>query len=417
MSLRAFRKAGHPQTLLSAFLYFDVSFMVWVMLGPLGPFIGEAYKLSATQKGLLTAVPLLGGSFFRPILGWMTERYGGRQTGLIGLAITLVPLLAAWQWANSFSGFIGLGLLLGVAGASFAAALPMASAWYPPEHQGLAMGIAGAGNSGTLLATLFAPRIAQAMGWRSVFGLATIPVIVVWILFFILARDAPGNRTVKRWSDYAALFKIGDTFWFCMVYSLTFGGFVGLASYLSIFFYDQYGLSKVHSGDFTTFVVLFGSFLRPVGGMLSDKLGGFRMLVVLLSVAGLCLAGVAALPPPAICLGLLAVTMATLGMGNGSVFQLVPQRFPDRVGIMTGLVGAAGGFGGFLLPSLLGFVKDRTGSFGIGFAILAAFMLSGVGVLVALNGFWSRTWPKEAAHRAGLLSGSRPESADAYVSA
>src|SRR3954453_23355029 len=115
MSFRDFRKAGHPPTLLSAFLYFDVSFMVWVLLGPLGTFIGETYHLTATQKGLLTAVPLLGGSFFRPILGWSTERFGGRTTGLIGLALTIVPLLIAWQLANSLQSFLGLGLLLGIA--------------------------------------------------------------------------------------------------------------------------------------------------------------------------------------------------------------------------------------------------------------------------------------------------------------
>ena len=415
MSLRDFRRAGHPPTLLAAFLYFDISFMVWVILGPLGPFIGEAYKLSATQKGFLTAVPLLGGSFFRPILGWMTERYGGRRTGLIGLAVTMIPLIAAWQVADSFSAFLALGLLLGIAGASFAAALPMASAWYPPEHQGLAMGIAGAGNSGTLLATLFAPRIAQALGWRNVFAIAILPVAAVWLAFFFLAKDAPGHRAVKRWSDYASLFKIGDTFWFCLIYSLTFGGFVGLASYLSIFFHDQYHLSKVQSGDFTTFVVIFGSFLRPVGGMLSDRLGGYRMLLVLLSGAGLCLAGVATLPSAGLALAFLAFAMAMLGMGNGSVFQLVPQRFPDRVGIMTGLVGAAGGFGGFLLPSLLGIVKDKTGSFGIGFAVLTALMFSGVAALIGLKGFWANTWTKEAAVRAGLRSKERSEPADAYA--
>ena len=415
MSLRDFRKAGHPPTLLAAFIYFDISFMVWVILGPLGPFIGEAYKLSATQKGFLTAVPLLGGSFFRPILGWMTERYGGRRTGLIGLGVTMIPLLAAWQLADSFSAFLGLGLLLGVAGASFAAALPMASAWYPPEHQGLAMGIAGAGNSGTLLATLFAPRIAQALGWRNVFGIAIIPVAAVWLAFYFLAKNAPGQRTVKRWSDYSSLFKIGDTFWFCLIYSLTFGGFVGLASYLSIFFHDQYHLSKVQSGDFTTFVVIFGSFLRPVGGMMADRLGGYRMLLILLSGAGLCLAGVATLPSAGLALAFLAVAMSMLGMGNGSVFQLVPQRFPDRVGIMTGLVGAAGGFGGFLLPSLLGIVKDKTGSFGIGFAILTALMFSGVAALICLKGFWAKTWTREAALRAGLRSKKRGEPADAYA--
>ncbi len=403
MSLRDFRKAGDPPTLLSCFLYFDVSFMVWVILGPLGTFIGEAYKLNAAQKGFLTAVPLLGGSFFRPILGMMTERFGGRTTGLIGLGVTLVPLILAWQVADSFTGFLAVGLLLGIAGASFAAALPLASGWYPPQYQGLAMGIAGAGNSGTLFATLFAPRIAQAIGWRSVFGLAMIPVAIVWMIFFFLAKDAPGKRAVKRWSDYVSLFKIADTGWFCFIYSLTFGGFVGLASYLSIFFHDQYGLTKVQSGDFTTFVVLFGSFLRPVGGSLADRLGGHRLLVLLLSGAGICLAGVGMLPPAFVALGLLATGMGLLGMGNGSVFQLLPQRFPDRVGIMTGIVGAAGGLGGFLLPSLLGTVKDKLGSFGIGFAMLAAIMFTGVLVLVYLRGVWRRKWTVEALTRAGLV--------------
>ena len=402
MSFHDFRKAGDPPTLVSAFLYFDVSFMTWVILGPLGTFIGESFHLSASQKGLLTAIPLLGGSFFRPVLGWMTERYGGRRTGLIGMGVTFLPLLLAWQLANSFGAFLAIGLLLGVAGASFAAALPLAIGWYPPEHQGLAMGIAGAGNSGTLLATLFAPRIAQALGWRPVFGLMMIPLALVWLSFFFLAKDAPGKRRVRKWSEYASVLKMADTGWFCFIYSLTFGGFVGLSSYLSIFFHDQYHLTKVQAGDFTTFVVLFGSFLRPVGGMLSDRLGGHRMLVVLLSITCVCLSAVATLPPAFAALSILALGMAMLGMGNGAVFQLVPQRFPERVGILTGVVGAAGGFGGFLLPSILGSIKQATGSFGIGFAVLASAALGGVAALLYLKGAWRRTWPASAAQRAGL---------------
>lgn len=404
MSFSGFKKAGHPATLLSSFLYFDVSFMVWVILGPLGPFIGEAYNLSPTQKGLLTAVPILGGSFFRPILGLMTERIGGRKTGLIGLAVTLVPLLWGWQLADSYSSFLALGLVLGVAGASFAAALPLASAWYPPEHQGLAMGIAGAGNSGTLLATLFAPRLAQAFGWKSVLGIAIIPVVLVWLVFFFLAKDAPVKRAVRTWSDYAAVLKMPDTAWFCFLYSLTFGGFVGLASYLSIFFHDQYHLTKIQAGDFTTAVVLSGSFLRPVGGLLADRLGGHRMLLVLLTGAALFLAGIATLPSVWLALTFLVFAMGLLGMGNGSVFQLVPQRFPENVGIMTGIVGAAGGLGGFFLPSLLGLIKDRTGTFGIGFFIVALIVLCGAAALVYLKSHWSRTWPVAAAQRAGLLT-------------
>src|SRR5215471_14394160 len=222
MSFKSFRRAGHLPTLAAAFLYFDVSFMVWVLLGPLGTFIRASLKLSPTQTGFLTAIPLLGGSFFRPILGWMTERIGGRKTGLIGLGVSLIPLFVGWQFASSFEHFLALGILLGVAGASFAAALPIASGWYPPEYQGLAMGIAGAGNSGTLIATLFAPRLARAFGWHSVFGFAMIPVVLVWLAFALLAKDAPRKAPVKRWSDYAGVLKLADTGWFCFIYSLTF---------------------------------------------------------------------------------------------------------------------------------------------------------------------------------------------------
>ena len=404
MSLRDFRKAGHGPTLAASFLYFDVSFMSWVILGPLAPFLAQQLKLTATQTGLLTAIPLLGGSFFRIVLGWMTERIGGRRTGIIGLGVTLIPLLVGWRFAASYTDFLLLGLLLGVAGASFAAALPLASGWYPPEHQGLAMGIAGAGNSGTLLATLFAPRLAQAYGWHAVFGFAMIPVGLVWLAFFLMAKEPPGLRVRKQWKDYAAILKEGDAWWFCFIYSITFGGFVGLASYLSVFFHSQYHLTRVQAGDFTTVVVIFGSFLRPVGGFLSDRLGGYRMLLALLTGVGFCLAGVATLPAATVALALLAGGMAMLGMGNGSVFQLMPQRFAGRVGIMTGIVGAAGGFGGFLLPSALGAIKDRTGTFGIGFALLAMVALTGASVLLALGRVWRMSWTEESARRAGLYA-------------
>jgi NNP family nitrate/nitrite transporter-like MFS transporter len=266
------------------------------------------------------------------------------------------------------------------------------------------MGIAGAGNSGTLVATLFAPRVARAFGWHNVFGVAMIPVCLVWILFFLMAKDAPGKRTVKRWSDYAAILKEPDALWFCFLYSLTFGGFVGLASYLSTFFHAQYQLTGVQAGDLTTVVVLFGSFLRPVGGMLADRIGGYRMLLFLLTGISICLAGVATLPVVTVAAALLIFAMAMLGMGNGAVFQLLPQRFPDRVGIMTGIVGAAGGFGGFLLPSLLGAIKDRAGTFGFGFAIIAACVLSGAAALVYLGRVWRDTWSEESAIRAGLIT-------------
>src|SRR5262249_23299569 len=211
---------------------------------------------------------------------------GARKTGLIGLALTLVPLLAGWLWADSFPRVLLVGLMLGVAGASFAAALPLASRWYPPQYQGLAMGIAGAGNSGTALATFFGPILARWVGWHAVFGLALAPLLITLIVFTFLAKDSPTQPPPKSLRDYGAVLGYADTWWFCLLYSVTFGGFVGLASFLNIFFKDQYFLldsksGEIYAGYFTTACVLSGSFLRPVGGYLADRFGGIRMLMIL----------------------------------------------------------------------------------------------------------------------------------------
>ncbi len=404
MNTRSFLKSGHFPTLMAAFLYFDVSFMVWVLLGPLAPFLGEQLHLSATQKGFLTAIPLLGGSLFRPVLGVLGDRLGGRRTGLLGLLLTLVPLLLGWRFAHTPGQFYFLGLLLGIGGASFAVALPLAGRWYPPEYQGLVIGIAGAGNSGTLVATLFAPRLAQKFGYANTFALAMLPVLLVLLLFALLAKDSPRQGKAPAWRDFVSVLRESDTAWFCFFYCFTFGGFVGLASFLTVFFHDQYGLAKVRAGDFTTIVVLAGSFLRPVGGWLSDKIGGYRLLLMLLTLLSVSLFAVGTLPPLAVEVAFLFLTMGMLGMGNGAVFQLVPQRFPERIGILTGLVGAAGGFGGFLLPSLLGTIKDRTGQYSWGLYFIAAAFLLAALALLQIGTLWHKNWQEECVGRAGIFS-------------
>jgi NNP family nitrate/nitrite transporter-like MFS transporter len=400
----SFLSSGHLPTLIACLLYFDVSFMVWVLLGPLAPFLSEDLKLTAAQKGLMVAVPLLGGALFRPIMGVLGDLLGGRRAGMLGLGLTLLPLLRGWRFARHLHDFYAVGMLLGIAGASFAVALPLAGSWYPPERQGLAMGIAGAGNSGTLLATLFAPRLAQAFGWPKTFALAMLPVFAVLVLFGLMAKNNPLSVAAKpSWRDYAAVIREPDTGWFCFFYSCTFGGFVGLASFLTIFFHDQYLLPKVKAGDFTTVVVVAGSFLRPVGGWLADKIGGYRLLLMLLSGAACCLAGVGTLPSLPVVVVLLFVTMGMLGMGNGAVFQLVPQRFSQRIGVLTGLVGAAGGLGGFALPSILGAVKDRTGQYSLGLFLFAAAFLLAAFVLLQLGSAWRATWTSAAVERAGIF--------------
>jgi NNP family nitrate/nitrite transporter-like MFS transporter len=404
MSLRGFTRAGHLPTLIAALLYFDVSFMTWVLLGPLAPFLREDLGLSASQQGLLTAIPLLGGSLFRPVLGVVADRIGGRRTGLIGMALTLATLFMGWRFATTVVHFYALGFFLGLAGASFAVALPLASRWYPAEYQGLAMGIAGAGNSGTLMATLFAPRLAERLGWAATFGVAMLPVAAVFVLFAWLARDSPKRVTATSLRAYGAVLREHDTLWLSFLYSLTFGGFVGFASFLTTFFHEQYQVTRVAAGDFTTVVVVSGSLLRPVGGWLADRVGGYRLLVMLLAGGAVCVGAVATLPPVYVTVALLFVGMGLLGMGNGAVFQLVPQRFPERMGIVTGVVGAAGGLGGFFLPSILGAVRDLTGSYELGLFGCAAVFLAGTVVLLELGARWSMRWDTRALKQAGVYS-------------
>lgn len=396
MHIKQFLRSGNPGTLFSAFLYFDISFMIWVMLGPLGNFIAKEFSLSASQKGLMTAIPVLSGSFLRLLLGSLADRFGARRMALIAIALTLLPLLAGAFASSSYEMVLVIGILLGIAGASFAVALPMASRWYPPEQQGLVMGLAGAGNSGTVLASLFAPQLAQLLGgWRPVFLVAILPLAIAWLVVALLAKDAPGKVTLKTAAEYGTVLRQSDTLWLGLMYGVTFGGFVGLSTFLPIFFHDQYGLDPVSAGSFTALCVFAGSFVRPLGGYLADRFGGIRILLGLyVLIAALALA-ISALLPLGVETALLFLLMTSLGSGNGSVFQIVPQRFSKEIGIVTGIVGAAGGLGGFLLPSLLGTLKDATGSYGSGFLVYTAAALGCVLLIAAVRGEWQRTWVGE----------------------
>ncbi len=391
---KTFLKSGHAPTLFAAFLYFDLSFMVWVMLGPLGVQIARDLGLSAAQKGLMVATPVLAGALLRIVLGILVDHLRPKTAGPIGQVIVLAGLV--WAWAHgvaTYPGVLALGLILGVAGASFAVALPLASRWYPPEHQGTALGIAGAGNSGTVLAALFAPTLAQWYGWNNVFGLAAIPLAIVLAVYLAVAKNSPDCPRPKPLSDYLTVLKDKDAWWFMFFYSVTFGGFVGLASSLTIYFNDQYGLNPVTAGYFTAACVFAGSMVRPIGGIVADRIGGIRSLstMYVLAAAFLMIVGIG-LPADWMALAVFVAAMLALGTGNGAVFQLVPQRFRNEIGVMTGLVGMAGGVGGFYLASSLGYSKQLTGSYQSGFLVFGGLALLALMGLTAVKTRWRTTW-------------------------
>lgn len=390
----SFWKAGHPPTLFAAFLYFDLSFMVWVMLGPLGVQIASDLNLNAAQKGLMVATPVLAGALLRIVMGIMVDHLKPKMAGAIGQVIVILALLFAWLFGvHSYGQVLALGLALGVAGASFAVALPLASRWYPPEHQGTALGIAGAGNSGTVLAALFAPGLAVAYGWNNVFGLAVFPLLVTLLIYLLLAKDSPECPPAKPLTDYLKILRDKDAWWFMFFYSVTFGGFVGLASSLTIYFNDQYGLTPVIAGYFTAACVFAGSLVRPLGGVVADRVGGIKSLSFMYVLAAALLGAVSfGLPHAWLALMVFMLAMLALGMGNGAVFQLVPQRFRREIGVMTGLVGMAGGVGGFYLASSLGYSKQLTGAYQAGFLIFAALALLALTGLTAVKSRWRTTW-------------------------
>ena len=364
--------------------------MVWLLIGALGISISEDFGLSATQKGLLVGVPLLGGALLRVVVGLCSDQYGTKQTGIALLLCELIAVSWGWLGATSYGGILATGLLLGAAGASFAVALPIASYAYPPLRQGLAMGIAAAGNSGTVLAMLFAPRLGEMVGWHGVFGSMLIPLILTLLLFTILVQpDRGGSRQEqgRRWWDtLMASVSHGSMYWVSFLYAVTFGGFVGFSSFLPILLHDHYGVTLVTAGSITAVCGLVGSLTRPVGGYLADRYGGLVVLRLVFAGIALCMTLVGTLPALSFVVPYMVLGIGAMGLGNGAVFQVVSIKFPKQMGMASGIIGAAGGFGGFLLPFCVGFLKDFTGTVQAGLWLFAgAAILATLTVRVALQ--------------------------------
>ena len=394
MKLKDFAKVGSPSTLFAAFLYFDMSFMVWVLLGSLGVHIAKDLGLSPSEKGMMVALPVLSGAILRVFMGLLVDHFGAKKAGLMGQVVVLLALLYAWIFGvHSLNQIYLLGICLGVAGASFAVALPLASRWYPPEAQGLALGIAGAGNSGTVFAALLAPMLANQFGWQNVFGLVLIPLSITLLVYTMMAKDAPGLPPPQKLSKYFQVLKERDAWWFMLFYMVTFGGFVGLASSLVIYFNSQFGLEPQVAGYLTAGCVFCGSMFRPIGGTIADRVGGVRALQFMYVAVVLSMFCIAMIPVTlAFTLALFVISMMSMGMGNGAVFQLLPQRFRREIGTLTGLVGMSGGIGGFYLSSSLGLSKQLTGDYRIGFLMYALLGACAFGILYRVKFRWRTTW-------------------------
>jgi MFS transporter, NNP family, nitrate/nitrite transporter len=387
-NLKAFLKSGHPPTLLAAFLYFDFSFAVWVLNGAMGPFISEAFHLSPTQIGLMVSIPTLAGAFMRFPLGVLSQYIGRKNAAIVEMSAIVLALLYGFFFVHSFNDVLGMGVLLGIAGASFGVALSLGSGWFPREYKGLAMGIAGAGNSGTAVAALFAPRLAAHYGWQHVYGFAAAMMLLPLCVMIFWAKEPPDIEHQSLRQHLSCLFE-RDGWYFNLIYIITFGGFIGLATFLPSFYHSQFHVTKIMAGELTVLATLTGSATRVLGGWFSDRVGGVTTLsvVFLITIAGLF--GLMTTPPLFATTVLFMLCFAALGAGNGATFQLVPLRWPVTTAVAGGMIGEIGALGGSILPNVLGFSKQYTGSYRTGFIVYAMLAAAILLMLRAASKGWT----------------------------
>ena len=385
-------RQGAGAQLALATVAFTVCFYGWSLLGPLGPDLQDELELSDFQTSAMVAVPVLLGSLMRIPLGWLTDRYGGRLVFTALMAFTPVPLVALALVHDALAPILIFGFLLGFAGASFAVGVPFVNGWYEPARQGAALGIYGIGMGGTVLAGLTAPALADEWGLSAPFWVAAGLVAAVAALFALLARNAPreaGRQAAPSMFGSLAAFRgpgSGRAWALTLFYFLAFGGFVAMFLYLPKLLTGEHDLSKADAGARAAGFALLAVIGRPLGGYLSDRVGAARILLGAFStvaVLALVLAvGYEHMAP--LTIGCLIMAVA-LGLGTGAVFKLVPQWFPDRVGAVTGVVGAAGGLGGFFPPLVMGVVKGATGGYALGFVLMALVAVACLAVLRRLG--------------------------------
>jgi MFS transporter, NNP family, nitrate/nitrite transporter len=388
---KAFLRSGHPSTLLAAFLYFDFSFAVWVMNGAMGPFITQSFHLSPAQTGFMVSVPTLAGAFMRFPLGVLSQYIGRKKAAIVEMSAIVIALLYGFFFVHTYHNVLAMGVLLGIAGASFGVALSLGSGWFPRKYKGLAMGIAGAGNSGTAMAALFAPRLATHFGWQHVYGFAALMMLLPLTVMVLFAKEPPDVEHQSLREHLSCLFE-ADGWYFNLIYIITFGGFLGLATFLPSFYFSQFHVSKIEAGTLTVFATLTGSLTRVLGGWFADRIGGITTLSVVFLVAIAALFGLIGSPSLGMTTLLFMLCFAALGAGNGATFQLVPLRWPVTTAVAGGMIGEIGALGGGILPNVLGLSKQHLGSYRMGWIGYAAFAFVVLVVMRIVSRSWTRTW-------------------------
>jgi NNP family nitrate/nitrite transporter-like MFS transporter len=359
---------------------FALCFAVFGSMSAMMPIISRHMALTPVQKSIAIAIPVLLGSLGRIPLGILTDRFGGRIVFSVVMLLSIIPAFLMGGVSN-YAQLLTYGFFIGIALASFSVGVAFVNGWYPPERQGFALGVYGAGNIGQSLAAYGSPVLVAAIGFK--WGFWTFGILLaLWLVIFVsMARNAPNRGPAKSFAEIARPLNDKRSWVLSLYYFLTFGGFVAMAVYLPTLLTEVFRLTPQDAGFRTAGFVVLATLLRPAGGVLADKIGGRAILKWVFPATAVFAIFLACPLMSTFTIGALGMA-ASIGLGNGTVFKLVPEYFPKSVGGVTGLVGAAGGLGGFFPPLVLGMIKQQTGSFILGFVLLSVFALACLMVLL-----------------------------------
>ena len=395
-SFKTFLKSGHGPTLFASFLYFAFSCCIWVLNGAMAPFITEEFNLTPAQKGLMLSIPIFAGALMRFPLGLLAQYIGRKKATLVEMGLIAVAMLYGYFAVKTFNDLLAMGVLLGIAGASFGVALSLGSGWFPPRHKGLAMGLVGAGNVGTAVSVLIAPPLAQAFGWQTVYGLAALAIALPMIVMIVFAKEPPDVDSHANFREHIACLFEKDGWAFSLIYGITFGGFIGLTTFLPSYYYDQFHVSKVEAGQLTMLAAFMGAALRIFGGWISDRWGGINTLTGVLAIVVVTLVACGnASASLAVTTLLFMLCFAALGAGNGALFQLVPLRWPASTAVAGSMIGEIGALGGGLVPNAMGLSKQYFGSYLYGFLAFAVLAVAVLLMMRVMQLRWTRTWAEK----------------------